>query len=159
MQRHRHGARTPDELRRRGGGDRAEGGAQVGPRGEAHPRRRRGDHRRKGNFAGRTTTIVGFSTEPQYRAGFGPFAPGFVTVPYGDAQALEAAITPHTCAFLVEPIQGEAGIVVPPAGYLQRVREICTRHDVLMICDEIQTGLGRTGALSRATTKAFGPTA
>ena len=101
----------------------------------------------EGNFAGRTTTIVGFSTEPQYRAGFGPFAPGFVTVPYGDAQALEAAITPNTCAFLVEPIQGEAGIVVPPAGYLQRVREICTRHGVLMICDEIQTGLGRTGAL------------
>ena len=100
-----------------------------------------------GNFAGRTTTIVGFSTEPQYRAGFGPFAPGFVTVPYSDAQALEAAITPNTCAFLVEPIQGEAGIVVPPAGYLQRVREICTRHGVLMICDEIQTGLGRTGAL------------
>ena len=100
-----------------------------------------------GNFAGRTTTIVGFSSETQYRDGFGPFAPGFATVPFGDAAALEAAITPDTCAFLVEPIQGEAGIVVPPAGYLQRVREICTRHNVLMICDEIQTGLGRTGAL------------
>ena len=99
------------------------------------------------NFAGRTTTIVGFSTEPQYRHGFGPFAPGFVTVPFGDAAALEAAITPDTCAFLVEPIQGEAGIVVPPAGYLRAVRELCTRHDVLMICDEIQTGLGRTGRL------------
>ena len=99
------------------------------------------------NFAGRTTTIVGFSTEPQYRQGFGPFAPGFVTVPFGDAAALEAAITPDTCAFLVEPIQGEAGIVVPPAGYLRAVRELCTRHGVLMICDEIQTGLGRTGRL------------
>ena len=99
------------------------------------------------NFAGRTTTIVGFSSEAQYRAGFGPFAPGFVTVPFGDAQALEAAITPDTVAFLVEPIQGEAGIVVPPAGYLKAAREICTRHKVLLICDEIQTGLGRTGAL------------
>ncbi|MBX3619749.1 MAG: ornithine--oxo-acid transaminase [Rhizobacter sp.] len=101
----------------------------------------------EGNFAGRTTTIVGFSTEDQYRDGFGPFTPGFASVPFGDAQALEAAITPHTAAFIVEPIQGEAGIVVPPAGYLKAVREICTRHDVLMICDEVQTGLGRTGAL------------
>src|SRR6185369_4731096 len=100
-----------------------------------------------GNFAGRTTTIVGFSTEAQYRDGFGPFAPGFSAVPFGDAQALEAAITPDTAAFIVEPIQGEAGIIVPPAGYLKAVREICTRHKVLMICDEVQTGLGRTGAL------------
>ena len=100
-----------------------------------------------GNFAGRTTTIVGFSSEAQYREGFGPFAPGFVSVPYGDADALEAAIGPHTAAFLVEPVQGEAGIIVPPAGYLKRVREICTRHDVLFIADEVQTGLGRTGAL------------
>jgi ornithine--oxo-acid transaminase len=100
-----------------------------------------------GNFAGRTTTIVGFSSEAQYRDGFGPFAPGFVSVPYGDAAALEAAIGPHTAAFLVEPVQGEAGIVVPPAGYLARVREICTRHNVLMIADEVQTGLGRTGAV------------
>jgi len=99
----------------------------------------------EGNFAGRTTTIVGFSSEAQYRDGFGPFAPGFATVPFGDAKALEAAITPHTAAFIVEPIQGEAGIVVPPAGYLKAVREICTRHNVLMICDEVQTGLGRTG--------------
>lgn len=101
----------------------------------------------EGNFAGRTTTIVGFSTEPQYRDGFGPFAPGFASVPYGDARALEAAITPHTAAFIVEPIQGEAGIVVPPAGYLKAVREICSRHNVLMVCDEVQTGLGRTGAV------------
>src|SRR5213078_1500051 len=83
-----------------------------------------------GNFAGRTTTIVGFSSEAQYRDGFGPFAPGFVSVPYGDAAALEAAITPHTAAFLVEPVQGEAGIIVPPTGYLKAVREICTRRNV-----------------------------
>ncbi len=101
----------------------------------------------KNNFAGRTTTVVGFSTEAQYRDGFGPFAGGFSAVTFGDAAALEAAITPDTCAFIVEPIQGEAGIIVPPAGYLRAVREICSRHNVLMICDEIQTGLGRTGAL------------
>jgi ornithine--oxo-acid transaminase len=101
----------------------------------------------EGNFAGRTTTIVGFSSEAQYRDGFGPFAPGFARVPFGDAAALEAAITPHTAAFIVEPIQGEAGIIVPPAGYLKAVRDICTRHDILMICDEVQTGLGRTGRL------------
>jgi len=99
----------------------------------------------EGNFGGRTTTIVGFSSEAQYRDGFGPFAPGFRSVPFGDVRALEAAIGPHTAAFLVEPIQGEAGIIVPPSGYLAAVREICTRHDVLMICDEVQTGLGRTG--------------
>ncbi len=100
-----------------------------------------------GNFAGRTTTIVGFSSEAQYRDGFGPFAPGFSSVPFGNALALEAAITPHTAAFFVEPIQGEAGIIVPPAGYLKAVREICTRRNILMVCDEVQTGLGRTGAL------------
>ena len=93
-----------------------------------------------GNFAGRTVTIVGFSTEPQYRDGFGPFTPGFKVVPYGDAQALEAAITPNTVAFIVEPIQGEGGVIVPPAGYLRQVRDLCTRHNVLMIADEIQTG-------------------
>lgn len=98
-----------------------------------------------GNFAGRTTTIVGFSSEPQYRDGFGPFAPGFVSVPFADAAALEAAISPRTAAFLVEPVQGEAGIIVPPPGYLAQCREICTRHNVLLICDEVQTGLGRTG--------------
>jgi ornithine--oxo-acid transaminase len=99
------------------------------------------------NFHGRTITIVGFSTEPQYRNGFAPFTPGFVVVPYGDAEALENAITKNTVAFLVEPIQGEAGVVIPPAGYMARVREICTRHNIAMITDEIQTGLGRTGKL------------
>ena len=100
-----------------------------------------------GNFHGRTTTIVGFSSEPQYRDGFGPFAPGFKHVPYGDAKALEAAITPNTAAFLVEPVQGEAGIIVPPAGYLAACARICRAHNVLLICDEVQTGLGRTGKL------------
>jgi len=100
-----------------------------------------------GNFHGRTITIVTFSTEPQYREGFAPFTPGFVTIPYGNADSLEAAITPNTVAFLVEPIQGEGGVIVPPQGYLKRVRKICTRHNVLFIADEIQTGLGRTGRL------------
>jgi len=100
-----------------------------------------------GNFHGRTTTIVGFSTEEQYRDGFGPFTPGFVSVPFGDADALEDAIGPNTAAFLVEPIQAEGGIVMPPDGYFKRVRELCTRHNVLLIMDEIQTGLGRTGRM------------
>ena len=98
-----------------------------------------------GNFAGRTTTIIGFSSEDQYRDGFGPFAPGFRHVRFGDAADLERAITPNTAAFIVEPVQGEAGIIVPPAGYLATCAEICRRHDVLLICDEVQTGLGRTG--------------
>jgi ornithine--oxo-acid transaminase len=101
----------------------------------------------RGNFHGRTITVCGLSTEPQYRDGFGPFPPGLLTVPYGDAAALERAITPRTAAFLVEPIQGEGGIVVPPEGYLRECLAICRRHRVLMICDEIQTGLGRTGRL------------
>lgn len=99
----------------------------------------------EGNFHGRTTTIISMSTEPQYRAGFGPFTPNFKVIPYGDATALEQAITPNTAAFLVEPIQGEAGIIVPPEGYLKKSAEICKKHSVLLICDEIQTGLGRTG--------------
>src|SRR4051812_10636446 len=99
------------------------------------------------NFHGRTVAIVGFSTDPQSRGGFGPFAPGFKVVPFGDAEALEAAITPNPVAFLVEPIQGEAGVIIPPAGYLKRARELCTRHNVILILDEIQTGLGRTGKL------------
>jgi ornithine--oxo-acid transaminase len=101
----------------------------------------------KGNFHGRTITIVGFSTEEQYREGFGPFTPGFLTVPYGDAGALEEAITPRTVGVLLEPIQGEGGVVVPPDGYVRQVREACQRHNVLLIADEIQTGLGRTGKL------------
>lgn len=101
----------------------------------------------EGNFAGRTTTIISFSTEPQYKEDFGPFTPGFVTVPYGDAAALEAAITPNTVAFMVEPIQGEGGVVVPPVGYLKKAADICAKHNVLFVADEIQTGLGRTGAL------------
>ena len=99
------------------------------------------------NFHGRTLTIVGFSTDATSRDGFGPFTPGFNVVPFGDAAALEAAITPNTVAFLVEPIQGEAGVIIPPAGYFKSVREICARHNVILILDEIQTGLGRTGRL------------
>ncbi|MEO8133797.1 MAG: ornithine--oxo-acid transaminase [Betaproteobacteria bacterium] len=99
-----------------------------------------------GNFAGRTTTIVGFSSEAQYRDGFGPFAGGFVGVPFGNMDALAAAITPNTAAFLVEPVQGEAGIIVPPPGYLAQCAALCRHHSVLFICDEVQTGMGRTGA-------------
>jgi ornithine--oxo-acid transaminase len=99
------------------------------------------------NFHGRTLTIVGFSTDPTARDGFGPFTPGFRIVPFGDTAALEAAITPDTVAFLVEPIQGEAGVILPPRGYFKAVREICTRHNIILILDEIQTGLGRTGRL------------
>ena len=97
------------------------------------------------NFHGRTITIVGFSTEPQYRNGYGPFTPGFKIIPFDDVNALEEAITPNTAAFLVEPIQGEAGVIVPRSGYLKSVREICNRNNVVLILDEIQTGLGRTG--------------
>jgi ornithine--oxo-acid transaminase len=100
-----------------------------------------------GNFHGRTTTIISFSSEKQYKEDFGPLTPGFVTVPFGDAAALEKAITPNTVAFLVEPIQGEGGVVVPPSGYLREAAHICERHNVLFMSDEIQTGLGRTGKL------------
>jgi ornithine--oxo-acid transaminase len=91
--------------------------------------------------------VVGFSTDPQSRRGFGPFGPGFKLIPFGDAAALEAAIGPNTVAFLTEPIQGEAGVIIPPDGYLREIREICTRRNVMLIFDEIQTGLGRTGKL------------
>ena len=100
-----------------------------------------------GNFHGRTLSVVSFSTDAMSRTAFGPFTPGFRIVPYGDAEALAAAITPRTAAFLVEPIQGEAGVIIPPEGYLRRARALCSAHDVLLILDEIQTGLGRTGAL------------
>jgi ornithine--oxo-acid transaminase len=99
------------------------------------------------NFHGRTTTIISFSTDEQYRDGFGPLTPGFVVIPYGDAAALEAAITPNTAAFLVEPIQGEAGIIIPPEGFLKKAAALCKTNNVLFVCDEIQAGLGRTGKL------------
>jgi ornithine--oxo-acid transaminase len=98
-----------------------------------------------GNFHGRTVTIVSFSTDPSAQAGFGPFTPGFEVVPYGDIEALRAAIDDETVAFLVEPIQGEAGVIIPPDGYLRGARELCTERGVLLIADEIQSGLGRTG--------------
>lgn len=101
----------------------------------------------EGNFHGRTTTIVGFSSEEQYKDGFGPFTPGFVMVPYGDIEALKAAINPNTVGFLFEPLQGEGGVIVPPDGYLKDVRKVCEENSVLMMADEIQTGLGRCGAL------------
>jgi len=99
------------------------------------------------NFHGRTVTVVGFSTDEQYRDGFGPFTPGFKIIPFGDVKALREAITPNTCAFLVEPIQGEAGIVIPPAGFLKAAADLCRQNRVLLMTDEIQSGLGRTGKL------------
>ena len=99
------------------------------------------------NFHGRTITIVGFSTDKPSRENFGPFTPGFKIIPFGDSEALEAAITPNTVAFLAEPIQGEAGVVIPPDGYLQKARSICSQNNVVLVLDEIQTGLGRTGKL------------
>jgi ornithine--oxo-acid transaminase len=99
------------------------------------------------NFHGRTVTVVSFSTDEQYRDGFAPFTPGFKVIPYGDSRALREAVTPNTCAFLVEPIQGEAGIIIPPAGYLREAAAICREYRVLLMCDEIQSGLGRTGEL------------
>jgi len=100
-----------------------------------------------GNFHGRTVSVVSFSSNEQYREGFGPFTPGFKIIPFGDVEALREAITPNTCAFLVEPIQGEAGIVIPPAGYLSQAAELCRENNVLLMVDEIQSGLGRTGKL------------
>jgi len=100
-----------------------------------------------GNFHGRTLSIISFSTEPSYRNDFGPFTPGFVTVPYGDAEAIARAITPNTTAVMLEPIQGEGGVLIPPSGYLKQVADICKQNNVLFIADEIQTGLGRTGKL------------
>ena len=97
------------------------------------------------NFHGRTTTIVGFSTEPAYKAGFGPFTPGFIVVPYGDIEAVKAAITPNTAAILGEPIQAEGGIIIPPDGYMADLRKVCTENNVLLIWDEVQTGFCRTG--------------
>lgn len=99
------------------------------------------------NFHGRTIGIIGFSSEEQYRDGFGPFAPGFKIIPYGDAEALKAAISQNTVGFLVEPIQGEGGVIIPPDGYLKKIRQICSEANVVLILDEIQTGLGRTGKL------------
>ncbi|MBI4293157.1 MAG: ornithine--oxo-acid transaminase [Betaproteobacteria bacterium] len=110
-----------------------------------------------GNFHGRSTAIIAMSSEQQYRDGFGPYPAGFVRIPYGDPQALERAITPNTAAFLVEPIQGEAGIVVPPRGYLSACAEICRHHGVLLICDEVQTGLGRTGRMFACEDEAVKP--
>ena len=103
-----------------------------------------------GNFHGRTITVISFSPQESYRDGFGPFTPGFELIPFGDASALEAAITPHTVAFMVEPIQGEGGVIVPGEDYLRQARAICDRHNVLLITDEIQSGLGRTGKLLAA---------
>lgn len=100
-----------------------------------------------GNFHGRTTTIISFSSDPEYQRGFGPLTPGFKIIPYGDIDALRAAITPNTAAFLVEPIQGEAGIIIPPQGFLQEAAQVCKENRVLLVADEIQTGLGRTGKL------------
>ena len=101
----------------------------------------------EGNFHGRTISVIGFSSEQQYKNGFGPFSPGFTPIPYGDADALKQAINPNTAAFLVEPIQGEGGIIIPPSGYLANCEKICRANNVLLVCDEIQTGLGRTGKL------------
>jgi ornithine--oxo-acid transaminase len=103
-----------------------------------------------GNFHGRTISIVSFSTEPSYRDDFGPFTPGFINVPYGDVDAIEKAITPNTAAVMLEPIQGEGGVIIPPVGYLKKVQEICKKNNVLLMADEIQTGLARTGKLFAA---------
>lgn len=110
-----------------------------------------------GNFHGRTITVISFSSEPSYRDDFGPFTPGFILVPYGDVNAIAQAITPNTSAVLIEPIQGEAGVIIPPAGYLRQVRQICSERNVLLIADEIQTGLGRTGRMFACNAEAVKP--
>jgi ornithine--oxo-acid transaminase len=101
----------------------------------------------EGNFHGRTITVTSFSSDPAYKRGFGPFTPGFKIIPYGDIEALKQAITPNTAAFMLEPIQGEAGIIIPPDGFLKQAYEVCKANNVLLVCDEIQTGFGRTGKL------------
>lgn len=111
----------------------------------------------EGNFHGRTTTVVGFSSEASYKRNFGPFTPGFHIIPYGDLAALEATINENTVAFLVEPIQGEGGVIIPPAGYLKAAYELCQKHNVLFIADEIQTGFGRTGKLFACDHEGFKP--
>ncbi len=111
------------------------------------------------NFHGRTTTIVGFSSDQQYKDGFGPFAPGFTLLPFGDAEAVERAMNPNVAAILVEPIQGEGGIIVPPEGFLRRLRELCDEHNALLVLDEIQSGLGRTGKLFAFEHEAIRPDA
>ncbi len=141
-----HGDGAADEYRRRGCRDRDQGRAALGPSSQAH--RLTASARiivADGNFHGRTTTIIGFSSEDEYRRGFGPFTPGFDRVPFGDIAAMEAAITPDTAAIMIEPIQGEAGIILPPKGYLAQLRQLCDAHRVLLILDEVQSGLGRTG--------------
>ncbi len=121
--------------------------ANGATRSRASPKARPRSLSAANNFHGRTITVVSFSTDDQYREGFGPFTPGFKIIPFGDAQALREAITPDTCAFLVEPIQGEAGIIMPPAGFLKEAAEICRAGRILLMTDEIQSGLGRTGKL------------
>ena len=142
----RQGPGAADEHRRRGGRDRASRWPASGAtRSRACRTARRPSWSPPDNFHGRTTTIVSFSTDPDARADFGPYTPGFRIVPYGDLAAMRAAIDDTTVAVLIEPIQGEAGVLVPPAGYLAGVRELCTERNVLFLADEIQSGLGRTG--------------
>jgi ornithine--oxo-acid transaminase len=141
------GSRSAREYRPRGGGGALKVARKWGAKVKGVPQDEVEIIACDGNFHGRSIAIVGMSSEAQYRDGFGPFPAGFKRIPFGDSHALERAITRNTVAFLVEPIQGEGGIIVPPAGYLARCAEICRRHNVLLICDEVQTGLGRTGRM------------